>query len=1235
MAKVKKIDAPIFVIGLGGTGFDTLMRIKHDFSTRFETEQYADGSFADKPARTEFLEIDTDFSIAGKRKNGVTLREDEFLYIGANLKAIHTAMQNKPYISEWVDPSISTLDVDGDGAGACRQVSRLFLFNKIEDIISRLSGKLSTLNNVAAGAAAKSSVIQVKLIAGISGGTGSGTLLDTAYILRHLAETMPCQINIEAYLVMPDVTVAHVAKNDPDKTKIYRTNSYGLLKELDYWMNAVDTGITMNQQYSEGRTITWKGLPFDDVHLLCAQNDQGVAIAEAYEHNIGVISEYLVHCYESTDEQGNENYSVENEKDGGTSNVSNSFSFQSARSNQRAIINLKKQPYPVPYRYHSLGAFSNAGENRMMELKQWDMIYEEAVTRIEKHPVQMDGAAPVAFQKTVLDFANVTPTSAGSVRKEYNLRHIPPMLDADVYSMDTLKNEDESAAPHSMTYEAFSTGIRQSHGDEELNLTDAVWNVFEAEARTVGEDIERGPEYLLDLLRKGPNSISVQLDQTIQEITNKYNYADNMTGTHKQQCSSKFVTFKDCGVIEGLFKKKAYYDAYMTEVRALYDATRAAGYYKALITALKNFKNKLARYIAVLSDLVTAIKSQQKDIKQQLEHIDVSSTLFDVNAMNANLTQLFNDQAKRDTFVQAMYRNTINVSMVCMKDTIPTDQLPELLDNAINGLRENQFIAVGGMSLTQKISAYENVAVGQSMQQYVKNTLCPRLTSGAEVMFNATTEAAGLPEDIAARTSLVSVPAGEQDIIDGIRQYCDAQNMTVIIKLIQNSDRIFWVNDKGGMPMYFYNQLDMLREDYLKTKNQHKGYQLFMGNTNALNAAGLKDEMKQNWAEILPDPKIDRQFREVGEKAETLKAAEEAGVLVIEYDYHIEDAAANPTVTYSKNVFNKIGGLTVSETTIKNAIGAGVDVTEELKLPAVPSSRAALNAAIEKLNAYKAELEALRANRSSANLNVGHLEHKAKAWGDIFGVHNRMIALSADMDEVTSAQVKDAWKMSYDRAIREALGWRPDLLAELKLNTTCVQLIDERIAKVVADIEALEKIEKDIGDEADPKIAAGAAALMLYKQIEVYPAKVVMHMDDDEDEEADNTLFDSTSDVERLVDMFEDFGSLPFLLRFAAWYTVNGASSRKCKALVEIKDRKAKKIANKRRADADVKEVYDYALEVAADIKAASKKLNRLYLDEKISEELNDYAKKMVRAMSNELDSFISTWEEALEDFEG
>ena len=258
MARSKKIDAPILVIGMGGTGFDALMRIKHEFYQRFETDVFPDGSREERPPRTEYLEIDTDQATQNIRKYGMKLQDDEFLYIGGNLKALHAALHAKPYISEWVDDNISTLHVDGDGAGQCRQVSRLFLLNSYQNIYSKIFGKLNTLNQVAAGALTRTKRIEVKIVAGISGGTGSGTLLDTAYIIREIARNMPCDVNIEAYLIMPDVTIQYAAKGNPVMGNIFRTNAYGLLKELDCWMDAPTSGIEMKQQYTDTNTVEWK-----------------------------------------------------------------------------------------------------------------------------------------------------------------------------------------------------------------------------------------------------------------------------------------------------------------------------------------------------------------------------------------------------------------------------------------------------------------------------------------------------------------------------------------------------------------------------------------------------------------------------------------------------------------------------------------------------------------------------------------------------------------------------------------------------------------------------------------------------------------------------------------------------------------------------------------------------------------------------------------------------------------
>ncbi len=81
--KVKKIDTPLLVIGLGGTGADMVRTIKSLFAQRYVLPKDANGADIPVPEHTAYLAIDSDV------KAKENLDQSEFVNIGVpNLKEI-------------------------------------------------------------------------------------------------------------------------------------------------------------------------------------------------------------------------------------------------------------------------------------------------------------------------------------------------------------------------------------------------------------------------------------------------------------------------------------------------------------------------------------------------------------------------------------------------------------------------------------------------------------------------------------------------------------------------------------------------------------------------------------------------------------------------------------------------------------------------------------------------------------------------------------------------------------------------------------------------------------------------------------------------------------------------------------------------------------------------------------------------------------------------------------------
>lgn len=1235
MPKVKKIDAPVLILGLGGTGFSMLMRTKSEFNRRFEGQRFPDGTEANRPPRTEYLEIDTESGIGDKRLYGMKLENGEFVDIGGDFETIKGALGRKNYVTEWLDPRLEGIDVTRDGAGCYRQVSRLMLFDKFNNIRMALSGKLNSLGAVNAANAARNSRISVKLMAGISGGTGSGTILDIAYILRDIARRGGYRINIEAYLMMPDVTIAHNAGGSDANTKLYSSNSYAFLKELDFWMDAETTGVTLQQQYTNTDTLTWTGAPFDDVYLLCSQNDHGVNIENAYEHNTDAVAEYLVHCYESSDAAGNESFEVVDEEgkgDGGATNDANAYGFQSAHSNQSAIISMMHHPYPMPTRYHSLGAYSNAGEDRLMELQEWSMIYDEAISRFDTHKAIMDGLDIEEFKKNVMSLDTMQAgTASAVVRQGFNQRHTIPSFDG--FDVDTLRSQDGSSAPHGTAYANFADALRHSKGNEEIQLAEDIWSVFLTQARLIGQDIKRGPEYLYAMLSEGENCLGKKVADYGAVLDGKKSTAASDMQSYKDHCKSSFEKFLHPGVLGGILRNRQNYEDYMAKVQTLYNATQADAYYAALKEALNDFQKRLSLYTAVLGDIVTAIRTQKNAYEEDLRkaRANTTATLFDTGAMANDLTQKFADQDKRDTLVQGIYNSAIAVTERMMDAKLAPSELPALVNQTVDAMRENMFVAVGGLSLTQKIQTYQHVGDGAALQNYVSNQLCAKLRTGAEVMFYPSPESMDLPNNIAVHVSMITLPQGATDIEQGIRAYCKNNNLLAIIKHTQSSDRIFWVNDKGGLPMYFYGYIDVLRRVYIESKRSHKAYHLYMNeNPGAINDAGLLDQMKQPWGDTarIPDPFIQREVRETGEAAEQLKEAEKQGVLKLDYKFNYNEL---PAVNAYKCVFKKIDGVTPSETTIQNALDAipfdRAALDDLLKLEPNQANKAQLQQAQKLAEDYRDAIVALDDNRTREPLTFSHLYDAATDWGNKLGVSNKLRELKPSYNPTMTEEIKDAWTSAYGRAIREALSRRLDVVAEMDEHVKLGGLVKARLAEAEALVAKAKARIAEIPEQADESVltadCAAVARMLMYDLLKVLRVKITTTVIEGPSAEVYNTE-DPHVALERMYGCFSEF---PILLQFAAWYSAGGKNEPGAIALaMEKAERIQREVSEKEDRDAQTDEIKARATEWRTKLEGLKQNVMMAYADHALDRDAYNTCNKLLEMLNQPLGHFIRTW---------
>ena len=236
--KKKEMVKELFlIISAGGVGGKALREIKRTVMQQID-EKEVENQIMFICADTAHNELD--------QMEGTELKEEEILkipYEGA--KQVIQPSKMSPTTKEWVHPGLYDIVtsksgfMDGTGASALRQCGRV-MFAQAESQ-NRLYHRLMGIQQKAAKMT-EEGIPNIKLkvifLAGIAGGTGSGTIIDLGFLTRHyLKQILPgwdARISYSAYLFMP--SACGTPKTPEDGTK-GNQNAYAALKEIDYFMD--------------------------------------------------------------------------------------------------------------------------------------------------------------------------------------------------------------------------------------------------------------------------------------------------------------------------------------------------------------------------------------------------------------------------------------------------------------------------------------------------------------------------------------------------------------------------------------------------------------------------------------------------------------------------------------------------------------------------------------------------------------------------------------------------------------------------------------------------------------------------------------------------------------------------------------------------------------------------------------------------------------------------------------
>ncbi|HFH9839153.1 TPA: tubulin-like doman-containing protein [Streptococcus suis] len=298
--KSQVTKTPTLIIGVGGTGVKALVKTKHLYKTRYKESKHL-----------YFYGIDTDENARAINERTLlqqtNLEDEEFFHLHSNLSAdMETPNVWTEEIKSFMPKQIG-FRPETQGAGGFRLVGRFLLFKHIDALASRLHRIIRQIR-LGANVPGKNTQINIMILTGIGGGTGSGCSLDIAYLIRAILfrdfQLAAKQYSMNGYIILPDVNALDT--NNPYLGK----NGYAYLKELDYLNSLRENGELFEQIYSATYRYSGNEAPFVP-YLFSSEDAEGHTSPQGFDRVLGIVSESIMEFIsDSIDNNGQSSQSI-------------------------------------------------------------------------------------------------------------------------------------------------------------------------------------------------------------------------------------------------------------------------------------------------------------------------------------------------------------------------------------------------------------------------------------------------------------------------------------------------------------------------------------------------------------------------------------------------------------------------------------------------------------------------------------------------------------------------------------------------------------------------------------------------------------------------------------------------------------------------------------------------------------------------------------------------------------
>ena len=829
--RVEKIPVPLLVVGLGGTGCDVLRTIKETFAERYVLPKDKKGQDLPAPNKTAYLGIDS----RGQRPDGLEVSE----YVDISLDGIDKILADQdkllsPYEKTWVNRDLRH-STSHAGMGTIRQAARLALSRNYGKVNQAIKG---AIQNIVAkelgGVEGPVHSVEIVVITGLGGGTGSGIFLDMCQILRDTARTgtvIPAKIT--GYLVMPDVSLMNVSAASGMEGPI-KHNAYAALKELDYWMRVRQHETVYRMEYGKSEaTIEWHEPPFDYCILMSSSNVGGVPYKDGYMAVRNTIAENLMHYMADEDD------------------VQTEYSYKQYEDNLSAIKITKT--YPLYYGYRAIGSFTKRIPKKSILYYEGSLLFDTFIPlRDDSGKLQPDRRMFTDGQGKVR--AETITGNGKQLLQDFktNVCKLPNFCGVDVTDKVKVASvQNLNPPPHNKWHNWRNTVCAPVALDTSRTYLDKAWGRFEDFARSVITDPEQGP-FALQAYLDAQDGLISYMEEILANWKSRHHTLRNQSiAQSEENCNTAWPSFRN----PPMMGRKGALEQYKHALQTLYTYVTDCEFLETHIESLEKLILRVKEYLRDgLKPLCASIEFLEREFKkQQQDDSTLVQDIYNLETVQQSIDDAFKD-ANAEQRVSCQFLDKITaISLETQPNVDAKTSGVEFICRGI-GLQEmcevlqKDLEAVYGEVNNQSLDDIMEANVGEDVaaQQRWMDDLANSVLNSSLPMF---LQDAVFTSDSKAPYSYMSIPQNAKTHLTYIKEAFANHDPGVEPKPSYLTDHIYALTAWDKLPLYRYGRMEELRRQYDEDLNTEYGHGLHLVRT-----GNGEDDYRSNWS-LLPSPK--------------------------------------------------------------------------------------------------------------------------------------------------------------------------------------------------------------------------------------------------------------------------------------------------------------------------------------------------------------------------------------------